>query len=242
MLKLGGDLMVSMLRIATEPDDAEPGDDSPVRLAIVNIDILSQSLPPAHVLPPLLEQFPKLVSSQNECERRAALLALGAVMEGALDYMAEYIDQGLQHVFAALKDPSPMVVRAALVSLSQITEELPSEVVKYHSTMVPDVFNLLQSNHSEVMKAACGTLDAILEWIPQDAMVHYLPNLMKALLSIMHNSTDNDVKLIAAGISFCLLSNISCDRYSCTRFQEFFRTVSSALSRDVPQHERCQHF
>jgi importin-4 len=191
--------MISMLRIATEQDDSEPGEDSPVRYAIVNIDMLSQSLPPTHVLPPLLEQFPKLVSSQNPCERRAAMAALGAVMEGALDFMTDYMDQALQHVFALLQDPSPMVVRAALVCLSQITEVLPSEVIKHHSTMVPVVFELLHSNIPDIMKAACGTLDAILEWIPQDAVVHYLPKLMEALLHIMRHEADSDVKLIVAG-------------------------------------------
>jgi len=200
-LKLGGDLMVSMLHIATEPDDEEPGEDSPVRLAIVNIDLLSQSLPPTHVLPPLLEQFPKLVSSQNPSERRAAMASLGAVMEGALEFMTDYIDEALHHVFALLKDPSPMVVRAALVALSQITDELPKEVIKYHETMVPVVFELLHSNHAEVMKAACVTLDAILEWVPQDAVVHYLPKLMDALLYIMQHDADPDVKIIVAGNS-----------------------------------------
>lgn len=199
-LKLGPDLVLSMLRIAMEPEDEEPGEDSPVRLAVINIDILSQSLPPTHVIPPLLEQFPKLAQSQNPYERRAAMATLGAVMEGALEFMADYIDGALHRVFALLQDPSPMVVRAALVCLSQITEELPSEVVKHHADMVPVVFRLLHSDHAEVMKAACGTLDAILEWVPQEAVAQYLPDLMNALLHIMQADVDGDVKLIVAGI------------------------------------------
>jgi len=199
-LKLGPDLLLSMLHIAMEPDDDELEEDSPVRLAVVNIDILSTSLPPTHVLPPLLEQFPKLATSNNPYQRRAAMSALGAVMEGSLEFMANYIDDVLPHVFSALRDSESIVVRAALVALSRITEELPDEVIKHHSTMVPVVFELLGSSNSEIMKAACNTLDAILEWVPKDAVSQYLPKLMEVLLYIMKTSVDSDVKIIVAGI------------------------------------------
>src|SRR3981189_1613126 len=86
-LKIGPDLVLAMLHIAMEPDDEDVDEDSPVRLAIVNIDILATSLPPSHIIPPLLEQFPKLAQSNNPCERRAAMAALGAVMEGTMEYM-----------------------------------------------------------------------------------------------------------------------------------------------------------
>jgi importin-4 len=198
-LKLGPDLLLSMLHIAMEPDDTDHDEDSPVKLAVVNIDILSTNLPPAHVLPPLLQQFPKLAMSNNPNERRAAMATLGAVMEGSLEFMADYIDDVLPHVFTALRDIEPSVVRAALVALSQITEELPSEVIQYHSTMVPVVFELLGSMNQDIMKAACNTLDAILEWVPQDAVAQYLPKLMEALLYIMTTHAESDVKLIVAG-------------------------------------------
>jgi hypothetical protein len=68
--------------------------------------------------------------------------------------------------------------------------------------MVPIVFELLGSHDNEVMKSACNTLDAILEWVPKDAVAQYLPKLMEALLFIMTNSEDAEVKVIVAGISF----------------------------------------
>lgn len=192
-----------MLHIAMEPEDFEfdANEDNPVRLALVVIDILSSSLPPTHVIPPLLEQFPKLATSNNPYERRAAIASIGAVMEGSLEFMADYIGDVLPHVFAALQDSEGFVIRTALFALSQITEELPAEVVAHHSTMVPVVFDLLGSNDLETMKAACTTLDAILEWIPKDAVAQYLPKLMEALLYILSISVDSDLKVIIGGIS-----------------------------------------
>jgi importin-4 len=189
-----------MLHIAMEVDDDEDEleDDSPVRLAIVNIEVLSKSLPPSHVLPPLLEQFPKLATSTNRYERRAAMASLGAIMEGSAEYMSSCMDDVLPLVFAALRDSEPIVTRAALVALSQITDELPNEVIRYHSTVVPVVFELLGSNNLQIMKAACNSLDNLLEWISQEIVAQYLPKLMEALLYIMTTNIDPEVKIIVA--------------------------------------------
>lgn len=191
--------MLSMLQIAMEPDEDDLDEDTPVRLAVINIDILATSLPPTHVIPPLLEQFPKLAQSSNPYERRAAMASIGAIMEGSLEFMTDHMGSIMPHVLNALRDPEATVVRAALVCLSQITEELPNEVNQRHSTMVPIVFDLLHSQNPHIMKAACNTLDAILEWVPKDAVSQYLPKLMEALLFIMVTDVDTEVKIIVAG-------------------------------------------
>jgi hypothetical protein len=168
-----------------------------VRMAVINIHILATSLPPTHVLPQFLENFPTLAGSSNPYERRAAMSALGAVMEGALAFMADYVDQLLPLVFNELQDPKAIVVRAALIALGEITNQLGDDVVQqHHSTMIPVVFDLLGSRDPEIMKAACNTLDALLEWVPQDSIVGYLPKLMEALLFIMTTHVDSDVKII----------------------------------------------
>src|SRR5271170_6481745 len=180
-----------MLRIATEPNDADEDEDSTFTLSIGNIDNLSTNLPPAHVVLPLLEQFPKLAASNNPYERRAAMAAIGAVMEGSWEFMSDYIDEVLPVVLGALQDRETMVVKAALIALRSINEELPSESRRHHPTMVPLVFELLGSMDMQVMKAACNTLDAILEWIPKDEVVQYLPKLMDALLYILTTNVDS---------------------------------------------------
>lgn len=200
-MKLGPDLVLSMLHIAMEPDDNDPEDDSPVRLAIANIDTLSTSLPPSHVVPPLLEQFPKLAASHNPCERRAAMAAIGALAEGAADFISNYIEDILPHIFVCLRDSEAFVIRAALIALSQVTEQLPTAVLKHHAAMVPVVFELLGSSNSAIMKAACNSLDAMLEWVPKDTVAPYLPKLMDALIYIMRSDVDPETKVIVAGIS-----------------------------------------
>jgi vesicle coat complex subunit len=200
-LKLGPALLLGMLQIATEPDEEDLDEDTPVRLAITNIDILSTSLPPTHVAEPLLQKIPQLAQSADPNQRRAAMASLGAVMEGALEYISVYIEELLPLVLAGLRDSETQVVRAALIALGQIAEELPSDVTKHHSTLVPIVFDLLMSHNTDIMKAAINSLDAILEFTPQEAVVQYLPKLMEALLSAMTASIDPDVKIIVAGIS-----------------------------------------
>jgi len=187
-----------MLRIAMEADEDPDDDDSPVRLAINNIEILANSLPPQHVVPPVLEQFPILTSSPNPNERRAAMAALGAIMEGALDFMTPYVNDILPPVFNALRDPEPIVIRAALGCLTRITDELNDNVAHYHSTIVPVVYDLLGSKNPAIMKAACTTLDAILEWIEEDEILQYLPKLMEALLYIMTANVDSEAKCVVA--------------------------------------------
>lgn len=228
-----------MLHIATEPDDNDLEDDSPIRLAIFNIVILSTTLPPTHVLPPLLEQFPKLATSANPYERRGAMSALGAVMEGAPDFMADYIEELLPFVFKSLRDPEPAVIRVTLVALGQITDQLPTEVTKHHVTMVPVVFELLGSNNLEIVKAACSSLDAILEWVPKEAVEQYLPKLMEALLYIMTTNVDVDVKIIVAGI-FPLSDNDngSGDWNSGTCFKGRILRIPRLLNAYLLQHER----
>jgi vesicle coat complex subunit len=238
-LKIGADILISMLHIAMEPEDFEFGDDedNPVRLALVVIDILSSNLPPTHVLPPLLEQFPKLATSQNPYERRAAIAAIGAIMEGSLEFMADYIEDVLPHVFAALRDSEGFVIRTALFALSQITEELPAEVVAHHSTMVPVVFELLGSNNLDTMKAACNTLDAILEWIPKDAVTQYLPQLMEALLTILTIGVDADFKVIVAGISTINKSDNSGNWDSSTCIKRRILPLPRFLGKHILLHE-----
>jgi phosphoribosylcarboxyaminoimidazole (NCAIR) mutase len=128
------------------------------------------------------------------------MAALGAVMEGTMEYMTNHIESVLPFVLERLRDSDSSVVKAALNALSRITEELPSEVISHHSTMVPVVFELLGSHDTQVMKAACNTLDAILEWVPKDAVTQYLPKLMEALLYILTTSADAEIKVIVAGI------------------------------------------
>jgi importin-4 len=194
-----------MLRIAMEPDDDDddPSNDTPWRLAIINIDILSTSLPPTHVVEPLLKEFPNLSQSGDPNHRRAAMAAIGAVMEGALEYLAPHIESViLPRINVGLQDDSPMVMRAALVALSQITEELPQNVMRLHGELFPRVFNIVShARDFKIMKAACATLDAMLEWIPQEAIVNYLPELMSTLLLMLQNLPEPELKLISAGIS-----------------------------------------
>jgi RNAPII transcription regulator C-terminal len=218
-LKLGPALLLGMLQIATEPDEEDLDEDTPVRLAITNIDILSTSLPPTHVAEPLLQELPKLAQSPDLNQRRAAMASLGAVMEGALEYISTYIENLLPLVLAGLRDSEHQVVRAALIALGQIAEELPTEVTKHHSTLVPIVFDLLMSRNSEIMKAAINSLDAILEFTPKDAVVQYLPKLMEALLRIMTTDIDPEIKIIVAGTFPFNEVDISChwNRRSCVK-------------------------
>ena len=217
------------------------GEDAPPRLAIFNIDILATSLPPTHVIPPLLEQFPELVRSDNPNKRRAAMAAIGVIMEGAAEFMTTYIEELLPYVFSALRDSESIVVRAALIALSQITDELPTEVANHHSALVPEVFELLHSSNMEIMQAACNSLDSILEWIPRDAVAQYVPKLMEALIFIMSTDVDSDVKRIVASIT-CMKFKLtfSCHWDICTCFNGGLLSISGSHHERILFDERCR--
>ena len=228
-LGLGADLLFSFLGIASEPDDSEIYEDenSPLRLALFNIELLAEHLPPEHIAAPFLVRWPQLINSSNKYERRASLAALGGVMRGSSEFMTQYTDQLLPDVIRVLKTTEGSVVRVALITLSQLTEVVPEKVTQHHSIVIPTVFEVMKfaiaqppekllnglavhnatsdqplliptgPSDMQTIRVACETLDTILEWIPPESIPPYLPHLMDLLLYVLKTDADSDVKTIA---------------------------------------------
>lgn len=194
-LKLGPTLTVAALRIAAEPfeddedDEDENSEDSPGKLALRLIDVMSSSMAPTQVMAPLLEALPQCAASGDAYERRAGFYAVSAAVEGAPDFVATHIHDVLNIVVAGLNDKDHVVKVAALYALSQLATELHDVVGDEHAVLLPLVFNIMDGASTlKVGKAACLTLDAILETLDRDVITEkYLSSLVPKLLQLLQN-------------------------------------------------------
>ncbi|CAN6647512.1 importin subunit beta-4 [Trichomonascus vanleenenianus] len=246
-LKLGPVMLKTALQIIAQGLDAESEDDedledSPVLLAERLIEGLSYSLPPTHVVVPLLEVVPEAIHSQDPRQKRAVLLAIAGVVEGSPDYIANHIDDLLQVIVQALNDPNMLVKVDALRALGSLAQELQELVASEHETLIPLVFNIMSSASSlNVGRYACRALDAILEVLDRKVITEkYLDTLVPKLLPLLASAQDISLKsTIVAAISSAATS-------AGPAFKPYFETTIQAVqsfvripedSEELPQEE-----
>ena len=102
------------------------------------MDSLATSLPPAQVFPTLsliVHQYFNNKTDPNQ--RRAALLALGVVVEGCSEFMRPHMDELWPFVLNGFKDEDPSVRKAACTCLGCITEWLEESCIEKHDILVP---------------------------------------------------------------------------------------------------------
>jgi importin-4 len=102
------------------------------------VDCLATSLPPAQTFPTLshiVHQYFNNKADPNQ--RRAALLALGVVVEGCSEFMRPHMDELWPFVLSGFKDEDASVRKAACTCLGCITEWLEESCVEKHDILVP---------------------------------------------------------------------------------------------------------
>ncbi len=91
MPDMGKHPTLKTLAILTEIDEEEDEDEiNPPRAALALLDQLSSDLP-RQVIVPLLDVLPQFSASQDVGHRKAGILALGTVVEGAPDFVASQL-------------------------------------------------------------------------------------------------------------------------------------------------------
>ncbi|EMR09486.1 hypothetical protein PNEG_02074 [Pneumocystis murina B123] len=193
-LKLGPQLILSMLLIGTEEDTGSPDDDSPSRLAFRCIDILSISLPPSHVFIPLMNYIPQYLQSENPGYRKSALTALGVAIEGSSNFVSTQFSYLLTLIIIGLKDNYHVVKRAALLALGQFADELPEETSERHAELMPILLELILDSHEETKKSALNTLDALLESLDSNSISNYFSCIMERLLGLFQSNSTLEIK------------------------------------------------
>ncbi|KAG7661069.1 kap123 [[Candida] subhashii] len=204
--KLGPQITLVALKIAseeidvqeeleTEEEENENEENEPSTLALRLLAVLSGELPPSQVISPIFEALPSLLSSSNQFERRAGLLAVGVSSAGAPDYISNHIQKIIPGIINGLKD-SEMIVRvAALRALSQLTSELQDIVAEYHEELLPLIIDIIDSASSvKAYKYACYALDGLIEFMSHDAMGKYIEPLMNKLSHMLQQAHSSSLK------------------------------------------------
>lgn len=217
--KMGEPLTKSMLQIVTEIEDGDEDNDlTPARSALGLIDTMAQQLPASQVIVPLLKALPQYSKSSDASHRRAGILALGMVVEGAPDFVSTQLPQIFPILLELLGDSDITVRQAALQTTARLADDLPEDMTKEHEKLMPLLFKNLTSAMSQVgdeeegpiidmMKAGCSALDSVVDGMDAADAVHYLDELAP-LLQRLFNHPDFKIKALAAGALGSLASTV----------------------------------
>ncbi|KAG8826961.1 hypothetical protein FRC17_008047 [Serendipita sp. 399] len=194
-LQLAPHLVDALMPLLMERDTDDEDEETPARLGVRALDALATSLPPQQVFPRLHELVTQYSQDVDPNRRKAALMALGVVMEGCSEFIRPYMNQVWPFVDNGLKDPEASVRKAACTAVGCITEWLDEECAERHAVLVPA---LLQLTSDPVTQAsACTALDGLLELLGDD-IESYLPLLMTTFTQLL-GTAPNKVRAVVIG-------------------------------------------
>ncbi|KAF9397952.1 hypothetical protein BGX21_008330 [Mortierella sp. AD011] len=220
-LKLVGPMIQGLMPIAAEEEPEDLDEDSPARLAFKVINTLGTNLPPQQVFPIASEGILTYMQNPNPLYRKAAMVTLAVLIEGAVDYIRPKFNDMLLIVCTGLQDPEAIVRRAACMALSSLAEEFDQDIAENHATLLPLVFNLMNEPSPEITRQACNALDSILEGLG-DNILQYLPELMQKLLNMLEHAQGETRAIVVAAIG-------SAAHASGEQFTPYFTEVAKRL-------------
>ncbi|CAI5757877.1 unnamed protein product [Candida verbasci] len=204
--KLGPQITMIGLKVASEEIDIEDEleneveeneneENSPPTLALRLLAVLAAELPPSQVITPLFEALHPMLSSQNQFERRAALLSIGVCSSGAPDFISNQVSKIIPALVNGLKDPQLVVRVAALRTLTSLTSELQDIITEYHAQLLPLIIEIIDSASSVMAyKYSCNALDVLIEFMSHDAMGNYIEPLMHKLFHMLQQANTSTLK------------------------------------------------
>ncbi|EGV64943.1 hypothetical protein CANTEDRAFT_103297 [Yamadazyma tenuis ATCC 10573] len=181
--------------LENEEDENENEENAPPTLGLRLLAMLSAELPPSHVITPIFENIPAMLSSSDQFQRRAAILSLGVASAGSPDYIAGQINKVVPALVSGLKDPEVVVRIAALKALAELTSELQDTITAFHEQFLPLLIDIIDSATSVgVYKHACVALDGLIEFLGHDSIETYLEPLIKKLLVMLQQAHSSTLK------------------------------------------------
>jgi hypothetical protein len=218
-MRLGEQLARTSLQIVTELGDASPNDDdiTPARSALGLLDMLAQSLPPSQVVVPLLHSLGQYFSNSNPDYRRAGIMSLGMVVEGAPDFISTQMKEIMPMVLQLLADPELKVRQASLHTVARLADDLTEDLNREHAQLMPLLFQNLasamqESNGEEegptvdIMKAGLSAIDAVVDGLDEKDVVSYQDRLVPILHELFKHPNYR-IKGLAAGALGSLASS-----------------------------------
>ncbi|KAJ2909847.1 hypothetical protein GGI21_001469 [Coemansia aciculifera] len=188
-------LIEKMMPITAQEDPEDADDESPSRVALRVLNVLSTSLPPQHVFPTVISHVLQYMQSAEPMFRKGAMLSLAIIIEGCVDYTREQAGDIVTLICAGMSDPDTRVRRASCMALGCIADELDDEVASYHEKLMPLIFNLMSDSNHVIVKYSLNALDCILDSLG-DNIAQYMPQLMERLVVLLDTGA-MDVKPIA---------------------------------------------
>ncbi|KAK3381004.1 armadillo-type protein [Podospora didyma] len=211
MKDMGQQLTLKAMVILTEIDDDEDEDEmSPARSALALLDQLANDLPPRQVIVPLLEALPKFVTSNESGYKKAGILALGTVVEGAPDFVASQVKSIMPHVINLLNDADVGVRHTALIGLARLADDIAEELGDYNEALMTALVKNLQAatagtsdpklakKNVEIIRSVCGALDSMSDGLDAEFMKKYAGELVTNIGALVGHE-DYKVKVAASG-------------------------------------------
>ncbi|KAF2857715.1 ARM repeat-containing protein [Piedraia hortae CBS 480.64] len=244
--KLGEPMVKMCLQIALElPDDSEEEDDDdflPGPAALALIDTMAESLPPSHVVVPLLKAAGPFVQNSDPRYRRAGISAVGMCVEGAPDFINTQLSEIMPLVLHLLADSSTLVRSATLDCLARLADDLAEDVGKEHAKLIPALIKnfdhavqAAQSNSSDAMalriiKASCIAIDALVDGFEPDVAALYVDQLTPRFETLFGHP-DHRVQLAAISATGSLAAAAE------DKFKPYFQKSVQSLGQFVTRKD-----
>lgn len=152
------------------------------------MDRLANKLGGAVILAPTFSWLPRMISSSAWRDRHAALMAISAISEGCRDLMLGELQQVLNLVVPALKDPHPRVRWAGCNALGQMsTDFAPTMQREYYDTILKAIIPALDSPEARVKSHAAAALVNFCEEAEKSVLEPYLDDLLSHLFNLLQN-------------------------------------------------------
>ncbi|XP_014323089.1 importin-4 isoform X4 [Myotis lucifugus] len=188
-----------------EEEELEVGvvGETPKHFAVQVVDMLALHLPPEKLFTPLMPMLEEALRSENPYQRKAGLLVLAVLSDGASDHIRQrLLPPLLQIVCKGLEDPSQVVRNAALFALGQFSENLQPQISSYSREVMPLLLAYLKSvppGHTHHLARACYALENFVENLGPKVQP-YLPELMECMLQPLRNPSSPRAKELAVSI------------------------------------------
>ncbi|XP_027970574.1 importin-4 [Eumetopias jubatus] len=186
----------------SEEEEPEVGlvGEAPKHFAVQVVDMLALHLPPEKLCPLLMPMLEEALRSERPYQRKAGLLVLAVLSDGAGDHIRQrLLPPLLQIVCKGLEDPAQVVRNAALFALGQFSENLQPHISSYSGEVMPLLLAYLKSvppGHTNHLAKACYALENFVENLGPKVQP-YLPELMECMLQPLRNPSSPRAKELA---------------------------------------------
>lgn len=152
------------------------------------MDRLANKLGGETILAPTFNWLPRMMTSMAWKDRHAALMAISAISEGCRELMIRELNQVLDLVVPALKDPHPRVRWAGCQALGQMsTDFAPTMQKEYYDRVLTTIIPVLNSPEPRVQAHAAAALVNFCEEAEKTILEPYLDDLLSQLFNLLQN-------------------------------------------------------